>query len=161
MVIDCRKRLSLLGEFMQTIMGGEIAYTFRCSDLGVDRTTQSYHVLFRFPAISQFGYAPDDLLFICPLSQSLFIPPENPNVWNTFAFQLKETSLLKSAHTISFALSISSSVRDLPVRDAFRLVARRALVINYLHSFSENGWTAHEARFSSVDGEIVTCPESR
>jgi hypothetical protein len=54
---------------MQSIMGGEIAYTFRRSDRGIDRTTKSDDGLFRFPAISQFGYAPDDLLFICPLSQ--------------------------------------------------------------------------------------------
>jgi hypothetical protein len=107
MVIDCRKRLSLPGELMQTIVGGEIAYTFRRSDLGVDRTTQSDHVLFRFPAIAQFGYVPHDLLFVCPLFRAIFIPPENPNVWNGFAFEFKETSLLKSAHTISFALSIS------------------------------------------------------
>jgi hypothetical protein len=106
MVIDCRKRLSLPCEFMQTIVGGEIAYTFWRSDLGVDRTAQSDHVLFRFPAISQFGYVPDDLLFVCPLSRGIFIPPENLNVWNSFAFELKETSLLKSAHTVSFALSI-------------------------------------------------------
>jgi len=70
-------------------MGGEIAYTFRRSELGIDRTTKSGDSLFRFPAISQFGYSPDDLLFICPLSQGIFIPPENPNVWNAFAFQLK------------------------------------------------------------------------
>ncbi len=89
-------------------MGGEIAYSFRRSDLGIDRTTKSDGDLFRLPAISQFGYAPDDLLFVCPLSRGIFIPPENPNVWNAFAFELKETSLLKSAHTISFALSISS-----------------------------------------------------
>jgi hypothetical protein len=149
------KALSLPGEFMQSIMSREIAYSFRRSDFGIDRTTKSDDSLFRLPAISQFGYAADDLLFICPLSQSSFIPPENPNVWDALAFQLKETSLLKSAHTIFFALSTSSSVRDLPIRDAFRLVAGRALVINYLHSFSENGWTAHEARFSPVEGEIV------
>jgi hypothetical protein len=89
---------------MQSIMGGEIAYTFRCSDLGIDRTTKRDDGLFRVPAISQFGPSPADLLFIYPLSQGGFIPPENPNVWNSLAFQPKETSLLKSAHTISFAL---------------------------------------------------------
>jgi hypothetical protein len=79
---------------------------FGVPTLGVDRTTERNHVLFRFPAISQFGYVPDDLLFVCPLFRGIFIPPENPNVWNAFAFEHKETSLLKSAHTISFALSI-------------------------------------------------------
>ena len=74
-------------------MGGEIAYSFRRSDLGIDRTTKSADDLFRFPAISQFGYVPDDLLFICPLFRGIFIPPENPNVWNSFAFEFKETSL--------------------------------------------------------------------
>jgi hypothetical protein len=53
---------------MQSIMGGENAYTFRLSDLSIDRTSKSDDNLFRFAAISQFGYAPDDLLFICPLS---------------------------------------------------------------------------------------------
>ena len=49
-------------------MGGEIAYGFRRSDLGIDRTTKSDGDLFRLSAISQFGYAPDDLLFIYPFS---------------------------------------------------------------------------------------------
>src|ERR1700760_534712 len=84
---------------MQSIMGCEIAYTFRRSDLGIDRTSKSGDGLFRFAAISQFGYVPDDLLFVCPLFRGIFIPPENPNVWNAFVFELKETSLLKSAHT--------------------------------------------------------------
>ena len=52
---------------MQSTMGGEIAYSFRRSDLSIDRTTKSDDSLFRLPAISQFGYAPDDLLFIYPL----------------------------------------------------------------------------------------------
>jgi hypothetical protein len=99
---------SFSGEFMQSIMGGEIAYTFRRSDLGIGRTTKRDDGLFRVPAISQVGCSADDLLSICPLSQGIFIPPENPNVWNSLAFQLKETSLLKSAHTMSFALFNSS-----------------------------------------------------
>ena len=45
-------------------MGSEIAYTFRRPDLGIDRTTKSDDGLFRFPAISQIGYAPDDLLYL-------------------------------------------------------------------------------------------------
>jgi hypothetical protein len=49
---------------MQSIMGGEIAYSFRRSDLSVDKTTKSDGDLFRLPAISQFGYVPDDLLFM-------------------------------------------------------------------------------------------------
>jgi hypothetical protein len=76
-------------------MGSEIAYTFRRPELDIDRTTKRDDGLFCFPAISQFGYTPDDLLFICPLSEGIFIPPENPNVWNAFAFQLKETSLFE------------------------------------------------------------------
>jgi hypothetical protein len=31
---------------------------------------------------------PDDLFFVYPLSQGIFIPPENPSVWNSFAFGL-------------------------------------------------------------------------
>ena len=89
-------------------MGGEIAYSLRRSDVSIDRTTKSDDGLFRFPSVSPFGYVPDDLLFICPLSQGIFVPPENPAVWNAFALQLEETSLLKSAQAISFALSISS-----------------------------------------------------
>jgi hypothetical protein len=108
MVLNGGKRLSLPGEFMQTIMCGEIAYSLRRSDLGIDRATKSGDGLFRFASISQFGYVPNDLLFVCPLSQGIFIPPEDPDVWNAFALQLKETSLLKSVHTISFVLSISS-----------------------------------------------------
>jgi hypothetical protein len=89
-------------------MCSKIAYTFWRPDLGIDGTTKSNDGLFRFLAISQFSYAPDDLLFICSLSEGIFVPPENPNVWTASTLQLKETSLLKSAHTISFALSISS-----------------------------------------------------
>ena len=88
-------------------MGREIAYSFRPSDFDIDRTAKSDDGLFRFPAIAQFGYVPDDLLFVCPLFRGSLIPPENPNVRNAFAFEFKETSLLKSAHTISFALTIS------------------------------------------------------
>jgi hypothetical protein len=62
---------------MQSIMDGEIAYSFRRSDLSIDRTTKSDDGLLRFPAISQFGYSPDDLLFVYPLSQGVFIPPES------------------------------------------------------------------------------------
>jgi hypothetical protein len=69
-------------------MGGEIAYTFRRSGLGIDRTTKGADGLFRFAAISKFCYVPDDLLFVCPLSRGIFIPPENPNVLNSFAFEL-------------------------------------------------------------------------
>jgi len=58
-------------------MGSEIAYTFRRPDLGIDRTTKSDDDLFRFLATSQFGYTPDDLLFIYPPSEGIFIPPEN------------------------------------------------------------------------------------
>jgi hypothetical protein len=83
-------------------MRGKIAYTFRRPDLGIDRTTKSDDGLFSFPAISQFNYAPDNLLFVSSFSRSTFIPPENPNVWTAFALQLKKTSLLKSAHTISY-----------------------------------------------------------
>jgi hypothetical protein len=53
---------------MQSIVVGEIAYSSRRPDVGIDRTTKSGDGLFRFPAISDFGYAPDDLLFIYPLS---------------------------------------------------------------------------------------------
>jgi hypothetical protein len=38
----------------------------------------------------------------CSFSRSIVIPPEHPNVWTAFALNLKETSLLKSAHTISY-----------------------------------------------------------
>jgi len=148
---------SLPGEFMQSIMSREIAYSFRHSDFGIDRTTKSDDSLFRLPAISQFCNAPDDLLFICPLSQGSFIPPENPNVWDALAFQLKETSLLKSAHTISFALSISSSVRDLPIRHAFCLVAGKALVINYCAVFRRMGGrrTKPGSRRSTAKSSLV------
>ena len=89
-------------------MGDEIAYTFWPSGLGIDRTSKRDDGLFRVPAISQFGYSPDDLFFVYPLPQEIFIPSENPNVWTSLASQLKETSLLKSAHTMSFALFNSS-----------------------------------------------------
>jgi hypothetical protein len=95
-------------------MGGEIAYTFRGSGLGIDRTTKSGDGLFRFAAISQFGYAPNDLLFICPLPRRIFIPPENPNVRNSFAFELIQSPLRFR--------SVVDPVRDLPIRDAFGLV---------------------------------------
>jgi hypothetical protein len=54
------------------------------------------------------------------------------HVWNSFAFELKETSLLKSAHTISFTLFnqqlISSAISR--SRDAFGLVPGNELLIS-------------------------------
>jgi hypothetical protein len=59
-------------------MGSEIAYTFRRPDLSIDGTTKSDDGLFSFPAISQFNYSPDNLLFVSSLSRSIFIPSEKP-----------------------------------------------------------------------------------
>jgi hypothetical protein len=66
--------------------------------------TESHDGLLRFSAISQLGYIADDLLFPYSLSSAAVIPPENPNVWTAFALYLEETSVLKSAHTISFCI---------------------------------------------------------
>lgn len=33
-------------------------------------------------------------------------------------------------------------------------------MINYLDSFSDTGWIAHQAQSSPIDGEIATCPEN-
>jgi hypothetical protein len=93
---------------MQSIMGGEIAYTFRRSDLGINRAAKRDDSFFRFPAISQFSYGADDLLFVRSFSRNTFIPPEDPSVWTTLTVLFKKTSLLKSPHMFSFAFHVTA-----------------------------------------------------
>jgi hypothetical protein len=87
-------------------VGSKIANTSRRPDLGIDRTTERDGGLFCFAAIAEFNYAPDDMLFVFSGSGAIVIPPENPDVGTAFAAQLKEASLLKPAHVVSFAIPI-------------------------------------------------------
>lgn len=91
---------------MQLIMGSKIANTSRRPDLDIDRTTERDGCLFCFPAITEFNYAPEDMLFVFSGSGAIVIPPENPDVGTAFAAQLKEASLLKPAHVIFFVIPI-------------------------------------------------------
>jgi hypothetical protein len=97
--------LSLLGELVQSIMSHEITYTFRRPNIGIDRTAKRGNRLFRVSAIPEVNCAPDNSLFICPLSGDILMPSENLKVWTASAFQPKETSRLKSTHNICFAPS--------------------------------------------------------
>jgi hypothetical protein len=87
-------------------MGSKIANTSRYPNLGLDRTTERNGGLFCFPAIAEFNYAPDDMLFVFSGPGAIVIPPENPDVGTALAAQLKEASLLKPAHVVSFPIPI-------------------------------------------------------
>lgn len=102
MVLNGRKCLSLLSEFVSPIMSRKIAYSLGRSNIDINGTTNCNDSLFRFSAISQLSYAPNDFHFVCSLPRGIVIPSENPHVWAALALQFEETSLLKSVHTISY-----------------------------------------------------------
>jgi hypothetical protein len=70
-------------------MSSQIEDEPRRPDISIDRTPESDDGHFCFPAISEFNYAPHDLLLVSPFSGATVIPSENPDVWTAFAFQLE------------------------------------------------------------------------
>jgi hypothetical protein len=82
----------------------KITYGLRRSNVDVNRAAKYNDGLFRFSFTPNLSYAANDLLLIDSLSGCIVVPPENPNVRTALALHLKETSLLKSAHTISYGL---------------------------------------------------------
>jgi hypothetical protein len=90
-------------------MGGQVTDTSRYPNFDINSATESHDGLFRFSAIPQLSYVPDNFLSADSLSSAAVIPPEHPNIWTAFALQLEEAASLKPAHTISFCVPLASS----------------------------------------------------
>src|SRR5271157_5556125 len=117
MVVNGRKCLSLLSEFVCLIMSRKIAYSLGRSNVDIYGTTKCKDSLFRFSTIPQLSYASNDFLLVCSLPRAIFIPPECPHVRTAFALQLKETSLLISVHVVSLAFSSLLITADVDGQD--------------------------------------------
>src|ERR1700722_16479538 len=89
---------------MQSIMGGEIAYTLRRSDLGIDRTTKRDDGFFRVPGFRSSVTLPMICFLYIRFPKEFSYHLKTQTSGTLLRSLLKETSLLKSAHTVSFAL---------------------------------------------------------
>jgi hypothetical protein len=91
---------------MNSIVGIEITHCPRSPNVNIDQTAKRYNRSFSISPAWKLYRCPNDLLLIDSFFGGVVVPPENPDACTTLPLHFEETSLLKSAHAFSFALSI-------------------------------------------------------